>query len=232
MNQEFAERREGLTKEEFAILSFTNDGEHDRLGYEERIFDNPYEVVLTGKESYFWAVALTMAHSRIDHLTEEGTINAYEYSVSENIDLLRKKYSSPSLDYYSDIHDRAIFETLVTDFLARLDCAEIELAEIVERTQVAFESSIAKGLIEDPLEIAAGVVTVGVLGFIPYGFTVKTRRGRVVYRKITAGYWTYERRVGNGTDEKHFNFRLAKLLEAFKTALIRVSQDGVDDPEK
>lgn len=231
MEPQHSERSKGLTPEEFSILSFTNDGVHDRVVFQESIFDYPYRVVLTGKEGYFWAVALTIAFSRFDHITEESILNAYERAVSKNVDLLRKKYCSPSLDYYSDIQDRALFERLVIDFLAELDCPEVELEEIIRKTQIAFDSLIAKGLIEDPLEIAAGAVTVGVLGFIPYGFTTKTRKGRVVYRKVTAGYWTYERKVRNGIDEKHFNFRLAKLLSAFKRALIEVSQEGVDDPD-
>lgn len=232
MEPQYAERNNGLTPEEFAILSFTNDGEHDQIRFPESFFDYPSRVVLTGKEGYFWAVALTIAFSRLDHITEESIYKAYERAVSKNVDLLRKKYCSPSLDYDSDTLDRAIFEQLVTDFLAELDCSEIELKEIIKKTQIAFDSLIAKGLIEDPLEIAAGIVTLGVLGFVPYGFTTKTRKGRVVYRKVTAGYWTYERRVQNGIDAKHFNFRLAKLLSAFKRALIEVSQEGVDDPER
>lgn len=213
-------------------MVFTNDGEHDRIVFNERMFDYPYGVILTGKESYFWAVALTIALSRFEHISEDSVVEAYDYAVSNNIELLRKKYGSPQLDYHSNLSDRDIFETLLNDFLYHLDCPQIELDEIINKTQTAFNSLVEKGLIEDPIEIAAGAVTVGVLGFIPYGFTTKTRRGRVVYRKITAGYWTYERRYRNGVNERNFNFRLVKLLSAFKKALIEVSQEGVDDPDK
>jgi len=232
MESDIQERKIPITHDELAILEFTNDDEHDRILYEERMFDYPYGVVLTGKDSYFWAVALAIAVGRFNHVSEHLILDAYDYAVTNNIGILREKYCSTKLDYYSESNDRYIFEVLLKDFLLHLDCPQIELKEIIHRTQNAFDSLLKNGLIEDPLEIAAGAVTVGVLGFIPYGFTTKTRRGRVVYRKISAGYWTYERNVRNGVVETNFNFRLVKLLRAFKKALIEVSQEGMDDPSK
>ncbi|HCG5114458.1 TPA: hypothetical protein NJZ05_002844 [Vibrio parahaemolyticus] len=230
--QDFREERDHKDAlDELAILVFTNDGEYDRLAYQDHIFNDFNSVVLTGKESYFWAVAISILVERFEYVTEESILEAYEVAINKNIELLRQKYCAPKLNFYSEINDRHIFESILKDFLDWTDCHQVELDEIVDRTQKAFDRLISKGLIEDPLEIAAGTLAVGVLGFIPYGFTTKTRRGRVVYRKITAGYWSYESRYKNGLKETNLNFRLVKLLAAFKKALIEVAQDSIDDPE-
>ncbi len=60
----------------------------------------------------------------------------------------------------------------------------------------------------------------------------KTRQGSVVYRKISAGYWAYERKRIKDEEVGRFNFRLVRLLTAFKKALVEATQDSVDDTEK
>lgn len=222
---------EMFTPEEIAILEFTNDGDFDPriLRHETRNFGQQY--ILTGKESYFWAVALAIVVERYDHIDEQAIYFAYTRAVEENIYLLKEKYQSPSLNFHDNVSDKFIFEKLIRSFMYNLDCAQIELEEIVERTNYAFKRLVERGLIEDPIEIAAGSVAIAVLGFIPYGFTTKTRRGRVVYRKISAPYWTYERKKIRNEQVSTFNIRLVKFLSALKKALIEVSQDKVDGDE-
>lgn len=221
-----------LSSAELAILEFTNDGDFDPkiLRNETRHYGQRF--ILTGKESYFWAVTVALLCERYGHVDVEPIHHAYNRAVQDNLVILRDKYQATFLSFDEELSDKAIFQKLFDSFLMHLDCHELSLREVVSHTQHAFDSLLQKGLIEDPIEIAAGTVAIAVLGFIPFGFTTKTRRGRVVYRKVSATYWTYERKRVRNEDVTKFSIRLVKVLSAFKQALIDVSQDNIDDVEK
>jgi hypothetical protein len=221
-----------LSSAELAILEFTNDGDFDPklLKHETRHFGQRF--ILTGKESYFWAVTVALLCERYDHVDIESVYYAYNRAAQENLEILRGKYQAKFLSFDDELSDKEIFQKLFKSFLLNLDCHDLSLEEVISQTQLAFESLLHKGLIEDPIEIAAGTIAIAVLGFIPFGFTTKTRRGRVVYRKVSATYWTYERKRVRNEDVRQFSIRLIKVLSAFKTALIEASQDNIDDVEK
>ncbi len=220
------EQQEFLSADEIAILEFTNHGDRDTKTSKHGAIS-----IFTGKDSYYWAVAIAIATQKYEHIDEEGIYNSLATSLRNYNDTLKSHYSQPSLSLNS-LSENEIFKEFLHDFLKNLDCPDINIDNIVDRTHEAFDSLVRKQLIEDPVELVTGGAVIAILGFIPYGFTTKTRRGRVVYRKITAGYWTYESKKSKGETTSNFTFRLVKFLRAFKRAFITATQEEIDKPDE
>lgn len=217
---------EPFSVEELAILEFTNEG--DSRSNREKI--GPISIY-TGKDSYYWAVATAIAASQYEHVDEEAIYYALARTFKKFRGSLKLKYANLCFSDHSsnDIDDRELFRDLLKMYLSELGCNGLHFEDVVSRTNHAFDSLIEKQLIEDPLELAAGGALLAVVGLLPYGFTTKTRRGRVVYRKIEAMYWAYEKRVVRGEETTKYVFRLAKYLKAFKRAFVAAAQEELDE---
>jgi hypothetical protein len=206
-----------LSLTELAILMMTNDAlENSRP-------DSRVPVVLTSKESYFWAVTLAVALEREERereALERAGVQDPGGGLSSPIDedrlveLYRKFLTRTDIfedegSGYSAVRrlyqPYRLLETLheFTNEVARADPDQI-----ADRWSVAYQTLIDKGLIEDPIFVPVGGVLIAAVGFVPYSFTSRTTKGGRVYRKIEAMFWSYER-DGNTTNVR---FRLWKIL--------------------
>jgi hypothetical protein len=86
----------------------------------------------------------------------------------------------------------------------------------VRRAHSAYEGLIERGLIEDPATVVIGGVVALVLGVIPTSFTRKTRNGKLMSRKINAIFWAYESQQRGEIVTERVEFRVLKLIKAFK----------------
>ncbi len=101
------EEQEFLTPEEIAILAFTNNGELERVSHRDTLKDLSALHILTGKASYYMAVALTTALVRCDHIDEKLIYNAYQRDINENIDVIKMHYAT--ISFSPDITEQNIF---------------------------------------------------------------------------------------------------------------------------
>jgi hypothetical protein len=99
----------------------------------------------------------------------------------------------------------------------QLSVSQLELAH---SARLAYETLTRKGLIQDPLEILVGGLLVGVMGLVPVSFTSRTKAGKVVYRKMKAAYWEWEKSERRGITTQKIEFRLLKLLKAFRAGAV------------
>lgn len=163
-----------LSVDEFAILEFTNDG------YAKSVREKIGPIsVLTGKDSYYWAVAVAIAASKHDLVDEEEIYRALVNTFHSFQSDLKSRYSCLAFSEQGlgMMAERDLFRELLETFLKQLGCQKISFDEVVSRTNMAFDALVEKQLIEDPIELAMGGMFIAALGLVPYGFTTKTRRG-------------------------------------------------------
>jgi hypothetical protein len=55
---------------------------------------------------------------------------------------------------------------------------------------------------------------------LPVSFTQKTKEGRSVSKKLKALYWTYEKSESRGVTTTKVEFRLLKMIKAFKEGMV------------
>lgn len=236
----------GLSLEELAVLEFTN-GEYELQNCFEGRPDPSGRALLTltTKEVYIWAVVLADIATKNPNLTVEELAKG----IHESVDLMHWQIKDQVFASIPNpmsgpapgaMFGMALLQIVLGKF-GLLPVPEAEntekhvapydervLAQIMfhqfgvfKRARDAMESLVEKGLIEDPVEIEiAASVGLAVLGFVPVGFTKKTNNGITVYRRISAGYWTYEMSKKNGVKTENFTFRFLGLIRAFKRALI------------
>jgi hypothetical protein len=78
--------------------------------------------------------------------------------------------------------------------------------------------------------IAHGVL-LAVMGMLPTGFTRKTKEGRTVSKKMKALYWTYEKSENRGVTITKVEFRLLKMIKAFKAGMVNGVKNALNEDE-
>ena len=88
-------------------------------------------------------------------------------------------------------------------------------------------------LITDP--VIEPILGLAILPFVPFSIVKRTKNGRVVYRKIQAALWKYERAKRSGLVETNVTFEAARISKVIKTSLIagwhEATEEPVDEPE-
>lgn len=232
----------GLSLDELAILEFTNgDYELEPVWKAAQGPEGHGTLILTTKESYVWPVVVADVLRKRPDMTEEELLEAIRMAGDLVRWSIKEHYAAFSFDMMMHpARQASLFMTFLTSFVSTLGLlpafAEqgsnrpgdefasqqfMLLQGFFTRTSDAMRSLVEKNLIEDPVELEiAASVGVAVLGLIPVGFTKKTSNGITTYRKIAAGYWSYEMSRRNGVKTENFSFRFIGLLRAFKKALI------------
>jgi hypothetical protein len=218
--------RYGLTPLELAILEMTNDATV-RVSRKSK----PRLTILTSKEAYFWAAFIAF-------LAESTAVEPDALARVTELALLRALRS-----HEADRRER--FKMRRTIFEAGLFAGEEFLIyhDIVSGLQIqdgggfrsflgsalsGYSSLERKGLIEDPpIVLVSGVATL-VLGMVPVSFTKKTKNGKVVSRRIKALWWKWEKAERAGTVQTSLEFRVLKLLRAFRSGFGAV----LDEPDE
>lgn len=199
-----------LTLEEIGILLLTNDGEGPNPDQDGR--DVPF--ILTTKDSYIWSIIFSTI-----------IINYPEY---DTIDILRilqetiNRRKKDILSYYQKVDLQGfdytyISRVIISGFTIRFPVFKQHegLNEVYKEVEEAYKSTIRRGLIKDPVLTEFLGYGLCVLGFIPHGFTQKTSKGKIVYKKIQALYWSYEK-SGLTPNDQSIAFKI-KIFELIKT---------------
>lgn len=214
-----------LSLMELAVLELTNEGIIERPEYYP--FKTKEPIILTTKTAYLWGTTIGLILEKYPEFRERNFIDAYRNVLNSNLNEVKKYYSG----YYPPL-EGAHFYKLHDDFIKYFNLPSQEIIGQAQKSSgEAYQSLMEKGLIEDPVFTSIFGVSLAIVGFIPYGFTQKTRRGRTVYRKINALLWSYEMQEEQGTRSTNIHFRLWKILRAFKKALAEEMEDGIERPE-
>lgn len=244
---------ENLSLDELSLLILTNDGSgpilwQKNLSLLQRLrnvlfpikkrlkYNTDSVFVLTTKETYIWGIIVSRIIQNNPEVSEKEIIEAYREVLNRNKEFLRGYYADLR-PFYREFRlresnyffDRIFYDTIqvVEDRLQ----TQLNVREIEEAEYKTFHSLVDRGYIEDPVFTTIFGLSVAIAGFIPFGFTKKKRKGKVVYRKIEALFWGYLYDEGKGKDPTSITkiyFRLWKVLNAFKKALAETTAEEID----
>lgn len=217
-----------LTLAEFAVLELTNDGIIERP---KRLPIKPKEpIILTSKYSYLWGSTIALILEKNPEFQVADFIDAIQYAIKKNRERVKEYYSKYMAHIgYHPFDEGAHFINLHYDFLGYLKFGHDFIRQAQLSAKSSYQKLTEKGLIEDPIFTTIFGISVALIGFIPYGFTQKTRDGRTVYRKIKALFWTYETQEKNGEKITNIQFRLWKILRGFKRVLAEEMDEVVKE---
>jgi hypothetical protein len=91
------------------------------------------------------------------------------------------------------------------------------------------------GLITDP--VIETVLGLAILSFMPFSIVKRTKNGRIVYRKVQAALWKYERaKRSGGAAETNLTLEAARIAKALKVGLISAYHEATkgagDEPDE
>ncbi len=231
----------GLSMSELALFEFTNNpimraDSLKKWRYNLRQFYRKFprqehlyrQTVIPAKGSYIWAITIAYIVEYLLEVDEERITIGYKKAFYNTYAELGRSIYEPILDIeqYFDIQIK-FFYYLYGDFLKEFNLSVQEIyPQIKDKGKLAYHSLIEKGLIKDPTGVEVLGIPFAVLGFVPYSFDTKTRRGKTVHRKIKAMFWVYEMKLAKGEKKTKIEFRLLKFLRAFKKALTDVGEDN------
>jgi hypothetical protein len=177
-----------LTIDEIAMLALTNDGRGPLFDeYEKEHYDSGY--VLTTKDSYIWGVIFSSIVESDPNVSSIQIFDDLKSSLIRVKDVLKSYYANIDQSGFEYTYaSRLLLETFVKNY--RINSTYNELEKELKGT---FDSLIRQNLIQDPVFTEILGVSIAILGFIPHGFTKRTKRGRIVYKKIESLYWYYEK---------------------------------------
>jgi hypothetical protein len=89
-------------------------------------------------------------------------------------------------------------------------------------------------LITDP--VIEATLALAILPFVPFSIVKRTQKGRIVYRKIQAGLWKYERsKKAGGDTQVQLTFEAARIAKVIKAGLVAAYHETTkgegDEPE-
>lgn len=221
-----------------AILEFTSDIARDKPRHELTF--------ITSKDAFLWAgIAVELARSEpieIDDLRIKGAIYDALVGLSTptgahsgpapvpRIDIHGFGPNSPVFDVKSGFSDVEHGMYFIQSFLRKVSAQE---KFVPERFYGAVNQSILTGyrncmelnLVTDPaIEVSLGLA---IIGFLPFSIVKRTKDGEVIYRKIQAALWKYERDRRRGkTTQTSITFAAARIARAIKTGLVYAYHDA------
>jgi hypothetical protein len=199
-------RRTSLT--ELAVLEMTNDGKDPTKSGSGMV---------TSKEAYVWAALMAHVVENRPEVTPEQLILAAtsEPNIRRNLKFFYNQFPMG----FGDHETAAIFPPDVIGTAIRSLHLEVKPLELTQSARVAYSTLVKRGWIEDPVEILVAGAWLSVMGFVPVSFTQKTKEGRKISKKIKALYWSYEKSETRGITTTNVEFRLQKMVKAFKSGI-------------
>lgn len=207
-------RRTSLT--EIAVLEMTNDGKDVRKSQ---------SAMVTSKESYVWAALMAHIAEKRPEVTPEQFVAAM--IGPQNSQGLKTYYQNFPL---SGTEGQPPYESTpdVVGSTIRSLGLKADSSGMVESASTAYKSLVKRGWIEDPVEILVGGALMSVMGLVPVSFTVKTKDGRKISKKIKALYWNYEKSESRGITTTKVEVRLLKMIRAFKASIGKFKEVMLD----
>jgi len=205
---------EELSLAELAVLDMTNDPEIERGA----------PIVLTTKDSYAWAAAVALSLERFPGLAPEDFRARYSYAVQNLHGPLQQLYRE-ALPWRT----RPFQEHLAYDMFGSVVGSFGVSQEIAFATaEQAYGSLSGRELVEDPFDLLVGGAPLMVLGLVPFSFTRKTQNGKTLSLKMSALFWSYEQSHVKGTEKQQLQFKLLKILRAFRSGAVESFKAAIE----
>lgn len=210
----FSSEMERISAVEYAMLSLTNQQNPARDKRAVRPLSNHSRsrskaIVLTTKEAYLWAAFLALAVERkpdvdAETLTSRLQTALREFQMTEGV-IERLGGDAPNV--------QSRFE--VFSYASRALEFEVNFNELAVITNRGYTGLLDAQLIEDPPVLTVGVLSLAVLGLLPYSFTRQTAKGRTLLLKFDSMFMSYERSTKQGITTTDVKFRLWRVMRAF-----------------
>lgn len=207
-------RRTSLT--EIAVLEMTNDGKDVRKSQ---------SAMVTSKESYVWAALMAHIAEKRPEVTPEQFVAAM--IGPQNSQGLKTYYQNFPLFGTEGQPPYESTPDVVGNAIQSLGL-KADSSGMVQSASTAYGSLVKRGWIEDPVEILVGGALLSVMGLVPVSFTVKTKDGRKISKKIKALYWSYEKSESRGITTTKVEVRLLKMIRAFKASIGKFKEVMLD----
>jgi hypothetical protein len=213
------------------ILELTNAPVVEHSRHEHHAVDSP--VLVTTKGAYRWGAILVEALRQRPDLSEREIATAFRRAFGESAVAVKEHYADALGRSATRRSAEDITRTVEGAFVRELGLVPHDATRIIEpdlflasgmsEAEDAYSWLIGEGLIEDPFELLIAGLPVAALGFLPIGWTQRKHKGQVVYRKVSALFWSYEQER-KGTDVRtNLSFRLLKALRSFGHGLIEAA---------
>jgi hypothetical protein len=194
---------------ELAVLEMTND---------KKDAAKSGSIMVTSKEAYVWATLMAHIAEKRPDITPEQLLLAATSDPKIRRDL--KFYYNKFPMAWGEDDTAAVVPPDVIGAAIRSLRLDVKYRELSEGASIAYSRLVKRGWIEDPVEIfLAGAALVSVMGIVPVGFTQKTKEGRSISKKMKALYWSYEKSISRGITTTKVEFRLLKMIKAFKAGI-------------
>jgi hypothetical protein len=196
-----------LSPTEFALLEFTNDfpeGEPLR---------GP--ILCTTKESYIWATVIALVAQETE-TNEEAFERALRTAARGEAGRITTYFRDP--DILRPPSSEEIFEALLRRVGSELHL-DLNLHRLQQIASQTLRTLQERELVEDPVDLVLGSLTLLVLGLLPVNFSRTKQQGRVVKRHYKSLLLDYSRQQIGGKDQLDVYFRIQKLIAAFKPVI-------------
>jgi hypothetical protein len=109
------------------------------------------------------------------------------------------------------------------------------ITEVNNNIYYGYNELLKSNLINDP--VIETTLALAILPFVPFSIVKRTKSGRIVYHKIQAGLWKYERLRRSGGDvQTNVTFEAARIAKAIKVGLVAAYHEATkgagDEPEE
>ncbi len=209
---------------DMAVLELSNDPKG-------KVDSANWAVTVTTKEAYVWGTLLAHVAEYHPHIDVADVVRA---AVGKNPKIKEFYQEFPRTEYEKETkasHGSLPYPDALGQAVLNLRL-NTTTDQLVAAAESSYKSLLRKGLIEDPLEILAGGVLISVVGLVPTSFTQKTKEGRTVSKKLKAMFWSYEKSDTRGGTVTKVEFRLLKMLKAFREGMIGGFKSAMKDEDE
>jgi hypothetical protein len=186
-----------------------------KLPTDIEIYKKLYEII-----SGYWILGGTLSGNSLIHVEKPSNPLFAKHIYVINDEILRSS---------------VLVEDLLEAFLVPPINYEDLRIDLNANIHQGYEQLLRANLISDPvIEAALGIA---ILGCLPFSIVKRTRNGNVVYRKLQAALWKYERQKrSGGLTETNVTFEAARIAKALKTGLVaayhEATKNAGDEPEE
>jgi hypothetical protein len=187
-------------------------------------------VMVTTKEAYTWAALMAHIADKHPEIRPEDLVGAATSgtTIRRNIKYFYKEFPLVGYERGQPMLNRQVTPDPLEAVIGALHM-DITPSDLIDSARNAYASLTKKGLIEDPIEILVGGVLLAAMGILPVSFTRKTKEGRSVSKKLKALYWTYEKSENRGITTTKVEFRLLRMIKAFKAGMVGGFNNALKD---
>jgi hypothetical protein len=208
---------------ELAVLEMTNDPKVKSKARGKT-------VTVTSKEAYVWAALMAHVAEKAPQIGADEVVRAALAAPPHAIKNYYRAFPLGAIEMVAPTANWGMTPDVLGLTIKKLGL-QTTTKDVVHSASSSYYSLTKKGLIEDPVEILVGATVIAVLGLLPVGFTRKTKEGRTISKKLKALYWSYETSESRGVTTTKVEFRLLKMIKAFRAGMVGGFKNALDADE-